>query len=411
MQKRDITNYILILFVVVSFIIKVILIFKYQNQLTLSSDDLNYVKSAVTLLKKGILTYHNFNELTVFIMPLYPIFLAVIFKIFGYGLIGLQAVRLIQAILSCITIVMVFKIGKFYFSNKIGIIAAFFVSFYIPNIVSVGYLLTETIFTTLLCILLYLSLVFCRKPGILKFSILGLVWTLSTLCRPTIALYPIMLFFYLISYLKVNVYRSIKLGAAMFGVFLIVMLPWWVRNYQEYGEFVPLAASSGNPMLQGTYINYRQTPENIVYYNLGRNAFETNKTEVAAAKQRIKAELNKDFWGYMRWTILGKTYYLWKTTFYWKMFFGIPGKFVQGFHYILLTGFLGIIILLFSNFTKFILPVSVILYFNAVHCYYMAFDRYAFPLLPIVSIFTAYSLYSVYLKLKSLAAVLVKADY
>jgi len=50
----------------------------------------------------------------------------------------------------------------------------------------------------------------------------------------------------------------IKLGTVMFLAFVAVVSPWWIRNYREYGEFIPLAASSGNPLLQGTYVNYEQ---------------------------------------------------------------------------------------------------------------------------------------------------------
>ena len=57
-------------------------------------------------------------------------------------------------------------------------------------------------------------------------------------------------------------------------------------------------------MLQGTYVNYVQIPENVVYYELGKNAYETNRNEVEAAKQRIKTELKKTsgvIWDGIRW--------------------------------------------------------------------------------------------------------------
>jgi len=39
--------------------------------------------------------------------------------------------------------------------------------------------------------------------------------------------------------------------------------------------------------------------------------------------------------------------------------------------------------LLFKGIGKYSLPVLVMLYFNATHCVYMAFDRYAFPMIPL----------------------------
>lgn len=402
MKKHKRIYFILSIFVCVSFIIKLILIFKYKNQLTLSSDDLNYIKSAVVLGREGTFVFHNYNEPTVFIMPLYPLFLASVFKIFGYGLAGLQMVRIIQAFLSCLTIVIVFFTAKELFDEKVALVTAFLVAFYVPNIVTVGYALTETLFTTLLCFLVYLSIKFSHSPTNTKFAVLGIMWAAVTLCRPTIALYPILLFAYLFLFFRLNLSKMFRLGISMLIPFIILMSPWWVRNYLEYNTFIPLTASSGNPMLQGTYVDYRQTPENIVYYKLGKNAYETNKNEMETAENRIKDEFKKDFWGYLRWYTLGKTLLMWGTIFYWKEFFGVGWQFVGIFHYFILLGFIGILILLFNNFFKYLLPVSLIIYINVIHCIYMAFDRYAFPVIPLLSIFCAFFAVRVYSASKKL---------
>jgi len=383
-------NFLLWAIMFASLIIRTVLIIIYGNHLHLGSDDLNYVKSAVALLKSGIFTFHNYNEPTVFVMPLYPFFLAAVFKIFGYGFVGMQAVRLIQAIFSCITIYFLFRMSKKLFNGKTGLIAALLISFYPPGIITPGYILTETLFTMFLYMLLYYSLEYAQNPSVARFMLLGVIWVAATLCRPTVALYPVLLFFYMFIRLRTKVKDIIVLGIAMAIPFILVITPWWVRNYREYNEFIPLAASSGNPMLQGTYVDYKPTPENIVYYKLGDNAFETNKTEVKVAKERIINEFKKDFWGYFKWFTLGKTKHFWGSTFYWKEFLGISTEFAIAYHYFLLLGFAGMLVLFLRDFTKYILPVSLVLYFNAVHCLYMAFDRYAYPLMPIVSMFCAY---------------------
>jgi len=374
----------------VSLITRIALIFIYGNNLHIGSDDLNYVKSAVALVKRGIFTFHNYNEPTVFVMPLYPFFLATVFIIFGYGFSGMQAVRLIQALFSCITIYFAFRISKKLFNRKTGLIAALLTSFYPPNIVTPGYILTETLFTMLLYILLYYSLEYAQNPSIPGFMILGIIWVAATLCRPTAALYPILLFFYMLVRFRTKVKDMMVLGLAMVIPFILIIAPWWVRNYREYNEFIPLASSSGNPMLQGTYVDYKPTPENIVYYELGENAFETDKIEVKVAKERIMNEFKKDFWGYLKWFTLGKTKHFWLSTFYWKPFLGISTEFAVAYHFFLLLGFTGIIVLFLKDFAKYILPVSLVLYFNAVHCLYMAFYRYAYPLMPVLSMFCAY---------------------
>ncbi|MDP4182436.1 MAG: glycosyltransferase family 39 protein [Bacillota bacterium] len=375
----------------VSFGIKLYLILKYNNKLTLSSDDINYVKSAITLIKSGTLTYQNFNEPTVFIMPLYPIFLAAVFKIAGYGFWGLQGARIIQALISCGAILFVYFTAKKLFDNKTAILAAILYAFYVPNITTSGYFLTETLFSFLLIALIYISLIFMEAPSKLKFAALGVLWAIITLCRPTIALFPV----FLLVHCLLNRFKFlylIKLFTALSFSFIIIMSAWWIRNYKEYNEFIPLSAASGNPMLQGTYVDYVQTPQNIVYYKIGKNAFETNKAEMATAKMRIKTEFKKDFWGYLNWYTVKKTIQLWRSAFYWKEFLDISKKSVLIIHYILLIGIPGLIYCFIKNYKKHFLLISIILYFNITHCIYMAFDRYAFPLMSILSIYCAYLL-------------------
>jgi len=390
MSRKNLTAFILAAIVLLSFIIKLVLIFKYGNLLTVDSDDLNYVKSAAALIKRGIFVFHNYNEPTVFVMPLYPFFLAAVFKVFGFGLEGLQAARILQAAFSCLTIVLVYLTGKELFNRQTGLISAFLTAFYVPNIVTAGYLLTETLFTTALYLLSYLSVVFSKRPGAWRFSLLGAVWAAAVLIRPAIALYPVILFIYIIFYHKIKPKALIKLAAAMLLTFAVIMSPWWIRNFREYGDFIPLAASSGNPMLQGTYINYVQTPENTVYYKLGENAYETDRIEVETARKRIKNQLKNNFREYIKWYTVGKTKYFWGTVFYWKEFLGIDTRFVVFMHRVILTGFIGMALAAFNNFFRYSLPIMLIIYFNAVHCVYMAFDRYALPLIPILSVFTAY---------------------
>jgi len=389
----------LIILISLSFTLKLCIIFYYGNNLNLASDDLNYIKSAIALARKGIFIFHEYNEPTVFVTPLYPFFLAAIFKIFGYGFIGLQIGRTIQAVLSLITIILVFMIAECIFDKKVALISSFLVSFYYPNIITPGYFLTENLFTPLLMLLIYLSLKFSMTPKTSQFMLLGLIWTLATLCRPTIALYPLLLLFHMLINKKYKVKGFVMSWIAMIFAFTFIMMPWWVRNYFEYKTFIPLAESSGNPLLQGTYIGYNQTPENIVYYKLGKNAFETNRIEVEVAKKRIKEDFKNDFWRYLKWYTVDKTYLLWFTIFYWKEFGGITYSNILPCHFLILTGFLVIPGLLLKKFSTYFLPISVLFYFNAIHCVYMAFDRYAFPLLPLLSVFAAFFIFKLFSKL------------
>jgi len=239
MVRKNRHNLILILIIIASLIVKIVLIVKYKNNLTLSSDDLNYVKSAVVLVKRGIYIFHNLNEPTVFVTPVYPFFLALVFKLFGTGFAGLQAARIIQAVISSVTILLVYLIAGKLFNKNVALLAAFLVAFYVPNIVTVGYMLTETLFTMLLCLLLYLAC--CsqksqKKPGFVFFrSALGCCHIVQTNHSPV----SDFLFVYLFWSERIKIVEMIKLGTVMFLAFVAVVSPWWIRNYRESTEEFP----------------------------------------------------------------------------------------------------------------------------------------------------------------------------
>ena len=389
-SRSKLLNRVAAAVMLISLALKLAIIFRYGNRLSLNSDDLNYIKSAKVLLESGRFIFQQYNEPTVFVMPLYPAFLAGVFGVFGSGFTGLQAARIIQALMGTASLLLIFMSAGKLFGDAVALLSATFAAFYMPNLVTPGYMLTETLFTLLLLLLLYLSIIFTRKTSIKGMLAIGVVYTAACLCRPTIAPYPAVLAAYMLLFRKIPFKAVLKSMAVIAIVFVLIMSPWWIRNYREYGEFIALAASGGNPMLQGTYIDYRQTPENVTHYTAADTAFETNKIETRIAIERIKQGFKEDFKGYLKWYTLGKTKYFWLTTFYWKQFARVPANAVIISHYVILTGFAGMLILLIERHKELWLPLLMMLYFNFAHCVYMAFDRYAYPIINILVIFTAY---------------------
>ncbi|EPR14445.1 glycosyltransferase family 39 protein [Ruminiclostridium papyrosolvens] len=376
-------------FVLITTIIKLILVFKSPEKLSVHSDDINYYISAVYFLKKGVLTYRTFNEATVFIMPLYPLFLSGVLKIFGIGFWGLQAIRIIQTGLSALSILFVYLTAKKLFNKKAGLISAGIFSFYPPNLITPGYILTECLFTFLLLVLIYFSFKFADNLSISKVVILSLIWIIAVFCRPTVLFYPC---FYLL-YIFINKYyrlsQCIKFGITMALIFILSALPWWVRNYNEYQTFIPLTASSGNPLLQGTYINYLQTPDNTTNYEVGKTALETDNIERNVAYKRIREGFRNHFLKYLCWYTAGKTFYFWALPFYWTDVMGISYWLAVIYHiFIVITAsyavFKGVKERLFMKSS---LIVFIALYFNFVHCVYMSFDRYAYPIIGVICIY------------------------
>jgi hypothetical protein len=219
---------------------------------------------------------------------------------------------------------------------------------------------------------------------------IGVVWILAVFCRPTILFYPGLYLVYLFINKHQKIYGCIKYGLILTLIFVLAALPWWGRNYNEYGKFIPLTASSGNPLLQGTYINYLQTPENTTGYKVGKTALETDNVELNVAYERIRSGFKNDFFKYLCWYTVGKTFYFWVSPFYWSYVFGIGLGIAYIYHiFIMTSAALGTYKIIKERlFLENCLIFFVSFYFNIIHCIYMSFDRYAYPIIGIICIYS-----------------------
>ena len=139
-------------------------------------DDAQYDTLAVNLLAgKGFTLDSATGKPTSWRMPLYPLFLASIYSIFGHNYL---AVRIIQCIMSALLCIMIFYIGKMTFGRKTGFFAALILAFYQPYIYYLYYggpafLFSENLFNFLFLIfILFLVKEFFVNPS-LKNSVIS----------------------------------------------------------------------------------------------------------------------------------------------------------------------------------------------------------------------------------------------
>jgi len=154
MKKKIITTSILIFFSFLSFFA----CFKFAQNLdyTLRTDALNYHTTAINLIQKGYFGYPIFEGSNAYITPFYPLFLALIYKLFGLG--NILAVQIIQSLLLIASGILTYFIIKKITDKRIfSIIGAIIYLIYPPFIAGSMQLLTETLYN--FCFLLYLFFV------------------------------------------------------------------------------------------------------------------------------------------------------------------------------------------------------------------------------------------------------------
>ncbi len=195
----------------------------------LTSDDKDYDAIARSLVHGD--GFRLEGKTTAFRLPGYPLLLAATYAVFGDSKTPIRMLQVIADVISCL---LLFSIGKKMFSEKVGLAAAAILALFPIQVLYVSHLMTETIFTTILLLIVWVVVVKENEPHILPESIiLGVLTGLGMLIRTTVALIPLVIFFYRWrngAPFKTNV-RSLAIVAI--AAFIMVS-PWLIRNYAVF---------------------------------------------------------------------------------------------------------------------------------------------------------------------------------
>ncbi|OPJ59228.1 ArnT family glycosyltransferase [Clostridium oryzae] len=383
--------------IVLFFIVNLYAVLKYGNENYLGSfkkfdnDDVKYIRSAWELVDKGQLIYHRVDEPTVFIMPALPYALAFFVKIFGkFG--GIIAFRIFQATLQAASMYLIFLIGRKVFNSRAAVLGCFLNLLYIAEYYTTTVILTEVLFKFLLLLLIFVSLYAIEERRLSYYTIGGVLWALGCLIRPVLAAYPAaILIIWIIK--KYTIKDMMKFTMVTILTFSAVMSPWWIRNYAVFHRFIPLTLSSGNPFLQGTYVNYDQSVDHVPSKS-GKTEIETNQNQINTGLYRLKTYAVKKPLKYVCWYTVGKSLRLWSGPFYWKKIFGINYVAAAIFHcFILVLGLAESIRLFINKNKQFVFLFIVIVLFDLIYIPYYTMDRYSYPIMPILFILSGYGIY------------------
>lgn len=183
----------------------------------------------------------------VFRAPLYPVCLAVIYKIFGPNLF---AARFIQMVLGALVCVMIYYIALKIFNKRAAIISSLIGAFYGPFLYWSGEILIVTLIVFLDLIMLHILLNAIDKPRKLLWLLGGIVLGLSSIARPNIL---ILVPWVLALILLMNKFKGITITRKsrfvyiccfLTGIF-IVILPVTINNYRVAKDFVLISSQGG----------------------------------------------------------------------------------------------------------------------------------------------------------------------
>lgn len=180
--------------------------------------------------------------------PLYPFFIAGIYKFISSP--NYKVVEIVQVLLSALTGFLIYLIGKELISKKVGVIALVIYSFFIETAYMSVLLLSENIYWLLLSFYIYL-LIRMKKNGVSFGVLIGITSGLLILVRPPSIgfILPV-----LIWYLWKNFNFKTAVNATAIVLFTaLTLLPWTIRNYKVYGQFVFIYTDGGINVWMGNH--------------------------------------------------------------------------------------------------------------------------------------------------------------
>ena len=189
----------------------------------------------------------------IFRTPGYPIMLATMFGTMGKDVSVLMA-RHLNAIWGTLTVILVGCLAGQLFGARVALLAGLLVAIHPGSVVMSSLVLTEAPF----CPWMLLQLI-CwlraaqsdhRRP-LITWSLLGGISAgIGVLIRPSWFLFT--LFSLVVAMLSVaQKRRQVAIGGLMLASTVLVLMPWWVRNYQVTQRFVPTTLQVGASLYDG----------------------------------------------------------------------------------------------------------------------------------------------------------------
>ena len=267
----------------------------------LHPDAREYVAASSFILENGLLAYFS-NEISVDLACGTPLYLALMYNIFDGNF---QYIRMFGIFLSCVQIVLIYKISFKLFKNfQIAILAAIFLALnaYLANFSYT--LLTETI--SLFCWSMFVYFYLTCKEADKNFFVCAILsaiflWA-ATLIRAVSLLLPLALYIFYIAYYLWKKNSSAKFECKIWltiGIaFYILLSPFIIKNHILF-NFNNLCTGGGTALFLGSRVeSYGDEPAfygsdyGCIYKVIGANshrAIESDRKLYAAGIETIKA--------------------------------------------------------------------------------------------------------------------------
>jgi hypothetical protein len=183
--------------------------------------------------------------------PVYPYFLAALYKIFGlFTRRSLLAALSVNCLLSSLTVIPIFLVARRLGKPGFGARAAWVWAAY-PSVVATPDLnWTQSLSALLVALIVCATLALAESERPWPWAAYGLLWEFGCLVNPAVfAAMPFVLLW--LAWKKKNDFRKLQFAAISILVFFAACLPWTLRNYSLFHQFVPFRSNFGYELWLG----------------------------------------------------------------------------------------------------------------------------------------------------------------
>jgi 4-amino-4-deoxy-L-arabinose transferase-like glycosyltransferase len=204
-------------------------------------DDDDYYRLGMSIAETGALADHG--QLTAYRMPFFPITIAPFHYFLGAAPHAAQPLIVVLSALTCIG---VYLLGRELFQPQVGLVAAALISLNFQLIIYSRLLMTETLFVFLVLAGM-IGLERVRKTQRWSWAIAtGAILGLATLTRANFGPFVLFALVWLFWHTRQQIGIAFRNTAIIAGLVGICWGGWVVRNYIEFDAFIPFTTQGGN---------------------------------------------------------------------------------------------------------------------------------------------------------------------
>lgn len=173
----------------------------------------------------------------------YPLILSIFFRLVNNS--SIFTAKIFNVIISTLTLPVLFLTFKKIFKNKRISYILFAVIAFLPNMITYNNVLgTEILSVFLLSIVICLFVHMNAKNKKVNLFLQGLTSGILSLVKPFFMAYPVVILWVLFISKK-NIKDLCKKAVFLLAGFLLVLVPSIIKNYKQFGEFIPISYNGG----------------------------------------------------------------------------------------------------------------------------------------------------------------------